>query len=107
MSVTRRYRYVYCEMNVLFRRFHKSIKVLSITVKLWFIETRLKKGYDLPGYFLKITRETLTVLKIVVIIFLNKHLLEAVVRRCSAKKVFLKFHKIYSKKPVLAACNFI
>ena len=35
------------------------------------------------------------------IIFLNEHLLEAVIRRCSAKKVFLKFHKIYSKKPVL------
>ena len=35
------------------------------------------------------------------IIFLNEHLLEAADRRCSAKKVFLKFHKIYSKKPVL------
>ena len=41
------------------------------------------------------------------IIFLNEHFLEAVVRRCSAKKVFLKFHKIYSKKNVPAACNFI
>ena len=34
------------------------------------------------------------------IVFLNENLLEAVVQRCSGKKVFLKFHKIYSKKPV-------
>ena len=90
-----------------FRRFHKSIEVFTMTVKLCFTETMLKKGYDLPGYFLKITRITLKVLKIAVIIFLNKHLLEAVVRRCCAKKVFLIFHKIYSKKPVPAAYNFI
>ena len=32
--------------------------------------------------------------------FFNKNLLEAVIRRCSAKKVFLKFHKMYSKTPV-------
>ena len=108
MSVTFRYRHVCCKMNVFFRRFHKSIEVFSITVKLCFTETMLKKGYDLPGYFLKITRKTLKVLKIaVIIIFLNKHLLVAVVRRCCAKKVFLIFHKIYSKKPVPAACNFI
>ena len=37
----------------------------------------------------------------------NENLLAAVVRSCSAKKVILKFHKIYSKKPVPAACNFI
>ena len=71
---------------------------LAITVKLCFIETSLKKGYDLRGYFLKLTRETIDVLTIAINIFLNEHLLEAVVRRCSAKKVFLKFHKIYSKK---------
>ena len=32
---------------------------LAITVKFSFIEARLKKGYDLQGYFLKITRETI------------------------------------------------
>ena len=32
---------------------------LVITVKLFFIETWLKQGYDLRGYFLKITRETI------------------------------------------------
>ena len=41
------------------------------------------------------------------IIFVNEHHLETVVGKCSAKKMFLKFHKIYSKKPVPAACNFI
>ena len=40
---------------------------LVITVKLCFIETSLKKGYDLRGYFLKITRETINVLTIAVI----------------------------------------
>ena len=34
-------------------------KNLVITVKLFFIETWLKQGYDLRGYFLKITRETI------------------------------------------------
>ena len=41
------------------------------------------------------------------IIFLNEHLLEAVVGRWSAKKMFLQFHKIYNKKPVPVACDFI
>ena len=35
-------------------------------VKLCFIETSLKKRYDLRGYFLKITRETINVLTVVV-----------------------------------------
>ena len=39
--------------------------------------------------------------------FFNENPLEAVVWKCSAKKVFLKFLKIYSKKPVPVACNFI
>ena len=38
---------------------------LAIMVKLCFIETSLKKGYDLRGYFLKIT-ETINVLTVVV-----------------------------------------
>ena len=33
--------------------------------------------------------------------------IEAVNQRCSAKNVFLKFYKIYSKKPVPVADNFI
>ena len=37
----------------------------------------------------------------------EKNLLEAVVWKCSAKKVLLKFLKIYSKKPVPVTCNFI
>ena len=40
---------------------------LAIMVKLRFIETRLKKGYDLWGYFLKIPRETINFLTIAVI----------------------------------------
>ena len=36
MSVTFRYRHVCCKMNVFFRRFHKSIEVFSITVKILF-----------------------------------------------------------------------
>ena len=79
---------------------------VAITVKLCFTETRLKQGYDLQGYFLK-TKETINILTITVIIFLNEHLLEAVNQRCSAKKLFLKFYKIYSKKPVPVAYNFI
>ena len=72
------------------------------------IETMLKKGCDLRGYFLKITKVTINVLTIAVIyFFLNEHLLEVVVRSCSAKNVFLKFHKFYTKKPVPAACNFL
>ena len=41
---------------------------LTITVKLCFIETRLKKkDYDLQDCFLRITRETINILTIVVI----------------------------------------
>ena len=40
------------------------------------------------------------------IIFLNEHLLEAVIQRCSAKKVFLTLEKRYHKNPVSVACNF-
>ena len=36
-------------------------KKLAITVKLCFIETRLKKDYDLRDYFLKMTRRLLQV----------------------------------------------
>ena len=39
---------------------------IAITVKLFFIETRLKQGFDLWGYFLKI-REMINVLTITVI----------------------------------------
>ena len=80
---------------------------LAITVRLCFIETRLKQDHDLQGYFLKITRERINVLTIKVVIFLNEHLVEAVVQRCSSKKLFLKFCKIYSKRPVPVACIFI
>ena len=38
------------------------------------------------------------------IVVLNENPLEAVLWRCSAKKVFLKFLKIYSKTPVPVAC---
>ena len=38
-----------------------------IMVKLCFIETRLRKGYDLHSYFLKMTRETINILTITVI----------------------------------------
>ena len=65
---------------------------------------RLKQGYDLRGYFLKIIRETI---KILIVAVVNEHLLEAAVQRCSAKKVFLNIHKIYSEVPVPVACNFI
>ena len=65
---------------------------------------RLKQGYDLRGYFLKIIIETI---KILIVAVVNKHLLEAAVQRCSAKKVFLNIHKIYSEVPVPVACNFI
>ena len=37
---------------------------LVITVKLCFIETRLKQGYDLQSYLVKTTRETINVLTI-------------------------------------------
>ena len=96
MSVTRRYRYVCCEMiydffpDVFinhFQKIHRSVLLkttidllyfwdvydvslwekLAITVKPCFIETRLQKGYDLQGYFLKMTRETINVLMIAVI----------------------------------------
>ena len=90
---------IYCISIVFFRCLWRHLwEKLAITVKLSFIETSLKKGYDLRGYFLKLTRETIDVLTIAINIFLNEHLLEAVVRRCSAKKVFLKFNKIYNKK---------
>ena len=45
---------------------------LAIMVKLCFIETRLKKGYDLQGYSLKMTRETKNVLTIVVIHYFSE-----------------------------------
>ena len=49
---------------------------LAITVKFCCIETRLKEGYDLRGYFLKITKEMEQ--SWLFITFLNEHLLEAV-----------------------------
>ena len=81
-------------MNTFFRCFHKSLtkihrsvlhkvaidllyfrdiydvnlcEKLGMTVKLCFIETRLKQGYDLQGYFLKITKETINILTTIVI----------------------------------------
>ena len=45
----------------------------TITVNLCFIETRLKQGYDLRGYFLKITRETTNVLTITANKCFNNH----------------------------------
>ena len=65
---------------------------------------RLKQGYDLRGYFLKIIIETI---KILIVAVVNEHLLEAAVQRCSAKKVFLNIHKIYTEAPVPVASNFI
>ena len=69
------------------------MRKVSYYSKLCFIETKLKQSYDLQGYFLKI-KETINALTNTVIIFLNEHFLEAVVRKCPAK-IFLKFHKIY------------
>ena len=40
---------------------------LAIAVKLCFIENRLEQGYNLRGYFVKITRATINILTIVVI----------------------------------------
>ena len=42
-------------------------KKLAITVKLSFIETRLKQGYEQDFLFLKITRETINISTIAVI----------------------------------------
>ena len=125
MSVTCLYRYVCYKMNVFFYnllinhlpKIYRSIlhkitvylldfwgiydvnlwEKLAITVRLCFIETRLKQDHDLQGYFLKITRERINVLTIKVVIFLNEHLVEAVVQRCSSKKLFLKFCKFTAK----------
>ena len=81
---------------------------LAITVKLCLIETRLKKGYDSQDYFLKITRETIKVLTIVVIHYFSEWAsFRSSCLEVLSKKVFFKFRKIYSKKPVPAACNFI
>ena len=135
MSVTHGYRYVCCEMNVFFDVFinhfqktHRSFlhkrtidllyfwdaydinlwEKLAITVKLCLIETRLKKGYNLQDYFLKITRETINVLTIVVIHYFSEWAsFRSSCLEVLSKKVFFKFRKIYSKKPVPAACNFI
>ena len=46
---------------------------------------RNNKGFNICGY--------------VCIILLNEHLLEAVVQRCSAKKVFLKISQNLQQKP--------
>ena len=43
------------------------LEKLDITVKLHFNETTLKQDYDLQCFFLKITRETVNILKTVVI----------------------------------------
>ena len=87
------YKYVCYEMNFFFKIFinhlpkiHRSflskitidllywdnhdnnlLEKLDITVKLHFIETTLKQGYDLQCFFLKITRETVNILTTVVI----------------------------------------
>ena len=47
-------------------------ETLAIMVKLCFIETWLKKGCDLRGYFLKISRETINILTIVVIHYFSQ-----------------------------------
>ena len=44
---------------------------LAITIKLCFIETRLKQDSDLRGYFLKITREVISALTILVIHYVS------------------------------------
>ena len=91
MSLTHRYRFACCEMSFFFfdilinhfQGIHRSVlykitidyllyfwdvydinlwEKVVITVKLCFIETRLKKGYDLQGYFLKMTRGMINVL---------------------------------------------
>ena len=46
-------------------------KKIAITVKLCFIETRLKQDYDLRSYFIKITRGTINLLTIVVIYYFS------------------------------------
>ena len=43
------------------------MRKVAITVTLCFIETRLKQGHDLQGYFLKITKETINILAMTVI----------------------------------------
>ena len=96
MSLTHRYRFACCEKSVFFfdilinhfQEIHRSVlykitidyllyfwdvydtnlwEKVVITVKLCFIKTRLKKGYDLQGYFLKMTRKMINVLTIAVI----------------------------------------
>ena len=44
---------------------------LAITVRLRFIETRLKQSYDLRGYFLNLTRETMNILTIAIFHYLS------------------------------------
>ena len=64
-SVLRR---IKIDLLLFFRRLWRHLwEKLAITVKLCFKETRLKQGYDLPGYFFKKKTETINVLTIVVI----------------------------------------
>ena len=117
MSLTRIYRYVCCEMIFFFWRFHQSLaekpykcspwnnsrsiaflrhlwrqSMRKVTVRLRFIETRLKQGYDLRGYFLNLTRETINILAIVVFHYLSWWTFFSSSRReMFSKKGFLKF----------------
>ena len=64
----------------------------KVTVRLRFIETRLKQGYDLRGYFLNLTRETINILAIVVFHYLSWWTFFSSSRReMFSKKGFLKF----------------
>ena len=66
---------------------------LAITVKLCFIETRFKKGCDLRGYFLKITREMINVLTIAII-----HCFSQWTSFRSSQKLFLKISQNLQQK---------
>ena len=81
---------------------------LAITVKFCFIETRLEEGCDLRGFLLKITRETINGLLIVVMNYFSKW----AAFRSSRSEVFcrryaLKISKNLQQKLVPVTCNFI
>ena len=125
------YRYVCCEMNSFFQHFHKyfprihrsvtykiTIDVsyfwdfsdvnlwekLAITIKLRYIETRLKQGYDLRGYFEKSNRNDKCFnnhsysLFFFMNVFFRSSRSDTAMWRCSPKKVFVQFHKILQQK---------
>ena len=65
---------------------------LAITVRLCFVETRLKQGYDLRGCFLNLTREMINILTIAIFHYLSKWTFFSSSRReMFCKKGVLKF----------------